>query len=178
MEMTCFFKHGDGFFLLYDLWMAFLLYVWLVDSILYRYIFIYYCLQGIKEKQIKKKQTERFAVSLLTAKSLQSASWRQRGHVAAACAIWAVAVTIWSVLCRQSTQSWRQSFAVSRCTTPGKLLPCGPRQVLCRQPDGKLTVMHAVNSAHGVKSEAGRTRGFAVSLGKMADGKAVAVGRF
>jgi hypothetical protein len=37
-------------------------------------IFIYYCLQGIKEKQIKKKQTESFAVSLLTAKALPSAS--------------------------------------------------------------------------------------------------------
>ena len=79
---------------------------------------------------------------------------------------------------RQPSQSWRQSFAVSQCTTPGKLLLCGPRQVLCRQPDGKLAAMHSVKSVHGVKSGAGRTRGFAVSLGKMADGKAVAVGRF
>ena len=102
MEMAsfCYMTCGWHSDYIYDLWMTFC-----ID--IYIYIIVY--LQGIKEKQIKKKQTESFAISLLTATSLPSASWRQRGHVAEACTIWAVAVTIWSVLCRQ------QADGISLC---------------------------------------------------------------
>src|SRR3954466_4137697 len=59
-------------------------------------------------------------------------------------------MTILSMLCRQPEGKLTAKLCRQPCTTPGKLLPCGPRQVLCRQPDGKLTAKRAVNSATGL----------------------------
>ena len=118
---------------------------------IYIYILLFICRELKKNKLKRNKQ-----------RALPSASWRQRGHVAADYATWAVAVTIWSMLCRQPE---------GKLTSKGRLVP-----VSRLKADGKAFAVSSTTT-NQLSARQSAVSYFAVSL-KSTDDKVFAVSQF